>query len=70
VEEGEEYRGGFNVTAPITDNLAFRVAGYVSDTDGWVKDVSNGNYYNGGETRTDRQLGHLRVHLDLHYRLS
>jgi iron complex outermembrane receptor protein len=58
VEEGEEYRGGFNISGPITDNLGFRLAGYASDTDGWIKNVNNGDKYNGGDTYSIR--GKLR----------
>lgn len=57
-EEGEEYRGGFNVSGPITDNLAFRLAGSYTDTDGWIENVNNGDEYNGGNEYTVR--GKLR----------
>jgi iron complex outermembrane receptor protein len=49
VEEGEEYRGGINVSGPITDTLGFRVSGYASDTDGWIKNHYDGDDYNGGD---------------------
>jgi len=45
VEEGEEYRGGFNVSGPLSDNLGFRLAGYASDTDGWIKNFYDGDDY-------------------------
>ncbi len=58
VEEGEEYRGGFNISGPMTDNLGFRLAGFASDTDGWIKNVNNGDEYNGGNSYSIR--GKLR----------
>lgn len=54
VEEGEQYRLGLNVSAPITDNLAFRLSGSYTDTDGWVKNHYTGGDLNGGEENAVR----------------
>jgi iron complex outermembrane receptor protein len=58
VEEGEEYRAGFNISAPLTDQLGFRLAGFYSDEDGWIENVATGDEYNGGEEYSVR--GKLR----------
>ena len=58
VEEGEKWFGGFNISNSITNNLAFRLASYASDEDGWIEDVNSEDDLNGSENYTIR--GKLR----------
>ncbi len=58
VEEGEKWMGGFNVSNTLTDNLAFRIAGFASEEDGWIENVNNGDDLNNYDEQTIR--GKLR----------
>lgn len=45
-EEGGAYRGGFNISGPITDSLGYRVSGFGNTMDGWIRNVQTGEDLN------------------------
>jgi len=45
----DEYRGGFTLSGPVTDDLGYRVSGSGTDMAGFVKNYYDGDYYNGSE---------------------
>lgn len=69
VEEGEEYRAGFNMSAPITDDLGFRFSGFWSEEDGWIENHYDGKDLNGGEDWSVRAklLWHATDNLSLRW---
>lgn len=54
VLSGEEYRAGFTVSGPLTDNLGYRLTGSGSDVSGYTKNFFDGEEYNGSENWTAR----------------
>lgn len=58
VLSGEEYRAGFTVSGPVTDDLGYRLTASGSDVDDFTKNHYDGKYYNGSQNWTVR--GKLR----------
>ncbi len=57
-QTSEEYRAGFTVSGPLTDELAYRLTASGTDVDDFTKNYFDGNDYNGSHRWTVR--GKLR----------
>ncbi len=49
IEEGNSYRAGINLSAPISDELGFRFAAFGATEDGWIDNVFDGTDYNNND---------------------
>lgn len=47
--EDDEYRGGLNISGPITDRLGYRISGGGTSLDGFTKNYYDGNYLNNSD---------------------
>jgi iron complex outermembrane recepter protein len=57
-QTNEEYRAGFTLSGPVTDNLAYRLTASGTDAEDYTKNYFDGNKYNGSHRWTVR--GKLR----------